>query len=158
MKCVAEWTVPPQVRNIAIITAGIDAFCRMNGFSERDSRQLQVAVEGVFAYCARSIRERLSTACIRTQLYWRESSIVTVIEYHGEGGELDEMLKPDAGQPVRRTSFEAMGVFIAREILDSLVCKRRFDLAGGNRLNTYTLEYSLAETGKDHKEAQGSSA
>ncbi|WP_157054873.1 hypothetical protein [Salidesulfovibrio brasiliensis] len=143
MKCVAEWIVPSRVRNVALITAGLEAFCGMNGFSERDSRQLQVAVEGVFAYCARTLSGNGEYTCIRCKLFWEDRRITVELEYSGKGGELDEMLRPDKNRPVRRTSFEAMGVFIARELLESLVCISRYDLALGGRLNTYTLTYSL---------------
>lgn len=149
MSCIAEWTLPPRVRNVAVITAGVDAICHMNGFSRHDSGRLQVALEGIFAYCVRSINSKCASSPIRVRLYWKDLKVSAEIEYYGPGGDLDDMLKRDSKMPLRRTSFEAMGLFIARDLVETLSYSGRFDLTAGGKLNSYVMEYTLARNDED---------
>ena len=141
MKTVVRWVVPPRLKNIGIINAGIDVFCRSQRFSQEDSLRLQACVEGVFGYCVGNICSQGQRDEIIIRLQHQGVEVSLVMQHSGPGGEWDGQLKEGAGLHIRRTSFDSMGLFIAIEMLQSLACDNYFDIATGQNVRTYTLKY-----------------
>lgn len=141
MNSVVRWIVPPHKRAIGIINAGIAAFARDNTLSRQDTLRLQVSVEGVYQYCVRNINEALETEEIAVALYRDSKHVKIVIQHCGAGGEWDIHLKDGHDKSIRRTSFEAMGLAIALDMLESLNHTSQLDIATGRTLRTYTLLY-----------------
>ena len=84
MRPMATWVMPPRKRTVSIINAGLEAFCRINGFDNLDSQRLQVCVEGVFIYCVNNIREFNSSADLSVKLFWEEQNLKVVIQHDGD--------------------------------------------------------------------------
>ncbi len=143
MNAVISWVVPPRKRNVGIVNAGVDSFCRANGFSHRDSLRLQVCVEGVFGYCVGNIRSQGKRSEITLSLYWIGKKIQMIMQHNGPGGEWDDLLKDDSDPKIRRTSFESMGLFIAKEILQSLSFEDHYDIATGDIMKSYELVFMM---------------
>lgn len=141
MQAIVRWVVMPRRVEVAIINAGIEAWMAVEGFDPLDSRRLQVCVEGVFSYCVGAIRAGGGAEDIAVTLFRLDDRLRVLIEHSGPPGEWDDCLKLDGCPPIKRTSFEAMGLFIARELLHSLSCESRYDVAVGASLRTYELIY-----------------
>lgn len=139
-KFVAGWTLPPRPRLIALINSGLEAYARMEGLSIERSRRLQVAVEGVFAYCARALRAHDSAGKICVELYRSRDLLRVCILHCGPGGEFDTMLAHGKIEEIRRTSFEALGLVLAGDMADSLTFESRFDLTLGETLRSFRVE------------------
>ncbi|MBI9079838.1 MAG: hypothetical protein JEY79_08870 [Pseudodesulfovibrio sp.] len=154
MKEEASWSMPPRRRAIVIVNAGLDAFCSINGFSPLDSKRIQVCVEGVFIYCVNNIHALSGREEIRVRLFWEDRKLKILIQHDGPKGEWDESLKVREF-PIRRTSFEAMGLFIAKEILSSLTYESLFDVVSGQVINTYELVYQLDYEASAHRKVGG---
>lgn len=140
---IVSWTVAPVRGHANIINAGIEAFFRDNGFGREDGLRLQACVEGVFSYCVRNIREHGQSDAVRVDLFWKQREIRVVVRHTGPGGEWDVSLKPDCTAPIRRIDFDAMGLFIAREIADELSFDSQYDLAAGRGYKEYEIVYRL---------------
>lgn len=145
MNSVVRWIVPPKKKGIGIINAGIAAFARDNDLDKQSTLRLQVSIEGVYQYCVRNIIEAFQTEEIGVALFKGNDKIKAVIQHCGAGGEWDVHLKEGHDQAIRRTSFEAMGLAIALDMLDSLTHTSQLDLTTGRTLKTYELVYCLSD-------------
>ncbi len=142
MISVVRWIVPPHKKAIGIINAGIAAFARDSLLSKQETLRLQVSVEGVYQYCVRNINEAFENEEIGVALYTNKKQVKIVIQHSGAGGEWDIHLKEGQDKHVRRTSFEAMGLAIALDMLESLEHTSHLDLTSGRTLRTYTLLFT----------------
>lgn len=143
MPPIMEWRLPPSLRRLAMINAGIDAFCSMNGFGSDASRRVQLGLEGLYAYCVRNILAAKEHVEIRVRLFWEETCLRIEVSHHGPGGEWDEQLKMK--REIRRTSFEAMGLVISRDLMDDVTFESNYDMTAGVMLRTYALQFALAK-------------
>lgn len=144
MNAVVRWIVPPRRKAIGIINAGIEVHGRNNGYSGNDIQRLQLGVEGVYAYCVRNIQTAGEAEEIGVSLSQGKGKVKVVIQHSGSGGEWDSHLKKDSDHRIRRTSFEALGLFIALEFVDSLIHDSQLDLTTGRNLKTYEMVMSHA--------------
>lgn len=144
MRKIITWLVPPRKGDVVMVNNGIDAYCRANAISHRDSLRIQVCVEGVFAYLVQNIRNVKSWNEIHIDLFREDATVKVVMEHCGPGGEWDPALKADSSIKIRRTSFDSMGLFIAYDVLDSLTYDSWFDLGAGNCIRSYELRYALS--------------
>lgn len=138
-----SWTVTPVIGNVAIINAGIAAFFKGNGFAELDSLRLQTCLEGVFGYCVGNIKDNGLMEDITIDLSWVERDIIIAVRHHGPGGQWDSILSRETDKPIKRTSFESMGLFIARDLLHSLIYQGQYDIVSGHLVRTYNLVYRM---------------
>lgn len=141
MKPIINWSVAPRKKNIAMINEGIDAFCRLYAIGSDDSLRLQGCVEGVFSYLVGNIRALASNDTIHTSLFWDTPDVTVRMVHSGPGGEWDECLRAGHKGEIRRTSFDSMGLFIARDLLHELHFESRYDLGQGQATRTYELIY-----------------
>lgn len=141
MQAIVRWVVVPRRSDVAIINAGLDVWMAVEGFDPLDSRRLQVCVEGVFSYCVGAIRAGGGAEDIAVTLFRLDDRLRVLMQHSGPPGEWDDCLKLDGCPPIKRTSFDAMGLFIARELLHTLSCDSRYDMAVGCPLKTYELVY-----------------
>lgn len=140
---VSRWTVPPRSRLIALVNAGLEAYTRMEGQSVERSLRLQVAVEGVYAYCVRTLRAHESAEKISVELYRGSGRLRVCVTHCGPGGEFDAMLADGRIEEIRRTSFEALGLVIAGEMVESLTFDAHFDLGLGENRKRFQLEIAV---------------
>jgi hypothetical protein len=120
VQAIVRWVVMPRRSEVAIINAGLDVWMAVEGFDPLDSRRLQVCVEGVFSYCVGTIRAGGGTEDIAVTLFRLDDRLRVLIQHSGPSGEWDDCLKLDTSPAIKRTSFDAMGLFIAKELLCSL--------------------------------------
>lgn len=140
---IVSWSVFPAKGNVNIINAGIAVFFCDNGFSREDGLRFQACVEGVFSYCVGNIRAQGKSDAIRVDLSWADRELRAVVQHAGPGGEWDTFLDKESPMPIRRTSFDSMGLFIAREMADALIYRSQYDLAAGRGLKEYEILYKL---------------
>lgn len=143
MNSVVRWIVPPKKKAIGIINAGVAAFARDAALSRQDTLRLQVSIEGVYQYCVRNITEAFQAEEIAVALFRGDHAVKVVVQHCGAGGEWDVQLKDGHDRNIRRTSFEAMGLSISLDMLDSLTHTSQLDLTSGRTLKTYELIYAL---------------
>ncbi len=138
-----SWSVSPAKGNVNIINAGIAVFFRDNGFSREDGLRFQACVEGVFSYCVGNIRAQGKSDVIRVDLSWADRELRAEVKHAGPGGEWDAFLDKESPMPIRRTSFDSMGLFTAREMADELIFRSQYDLATGQGFKEYEILYKL---------------
>lgn len=138
-----SWIVPPARRSVGIINSGVEAFFSQNGFDREDGLRLQACIEGVFNYCVGNIRSKGQTLQVNVDLFWKERELRVVVRHTGPGGEWDAYLKREHQESIRRTSFDSMGLFIAREIADGLFFDSQYDLTTGTGYMEYEIVYDL---------------
>ncbi|MDD4953129.1 MAG: hypothetical protein PHV85_11315 [Desulfovibrionaceae bacterium] len=134
-----EWRLEPDARLARVLTAGIQALMDLNGARQADCDRLQLAVEGVFAYLCQILREARvrESVCAGMEIFGNEARVW--LEHMGPKGDLDHFFEPDSTDKIKRTSFEALGLFLAREMSDSLVCERRYDYHKGKKVSRFTI-------------------
>jgi len=143
MALIASWSMPPARGSVNIVNAGIEAFFLANGFERRHCLRFQACVEGVCNYCMGNIRERGEGEDVHIRLYWEDRTLRVLVLHHGPGGEWDHVLDERHRGKVRRTSFEAMGLFIADELADSLIFRSQYDVVAGRTVREYEFGYAL---------------
>ena len=143
MPYVASWSFPPAKGGVNIVNAGIDAFFRTNGLGQGRSLRFQACIEGVCNYCAGNIRERGGAEEIYLRLYWEDRSLRGLVYHYGPGGEWDHALDARHRGRVRRTSFDALGLFIAQELAADLVFRSQYDVVAGRTVREYEIFYDL---------------
>ncbi|QJB56917.1 hypothetical protein [Pseudodesulfovibrio sp. zrk46] len=145
MRKIITWQVPPRKLDVAIVNSGVNAYCQSADISEQDSLRLQVCIEGVFSYLATNIRSVEVWKEIRIEMYRGDGEVKVIMEHCGPAGEWDRALCANPELKIRRTSFEAMGLFIAYDMLEELTCDSWFDMGTGNNLRQYTLIYRISQ-------------
>jgi hypothetical protein len=152
---IAEWILAPNLRLVRVLNSGIRSYCELVGLQDWACARIELAVEGVFAYCARTLKAQCRPGePIHVRLY-HESGILRIeISHEGQGGEYDACLDPTPSFELRRTSFEAMGLYIAREMLDGLTHDYRWDITAQANLNRYILtwKFGLPEGAEEPQE------
>jgi len=152
---IISWTLPPRRKSIGIVNAGIENFCRSRGYADEDSLRLQVSVEGVYGYCVGNILAFGGKQRITITLLEGANELGVDIEHDGPGGEWDEALKDGSARDIRRTGFDAMGLFIADEFLHNLVFDSRYDVVKGSGHRVYSLLYRMTKSRYPEEESEG---
>jgi anti-sigma regulatory factor (Ser/Thr protein kinase) len=100
--------------------------------------KVSLALEEVFSYCLKLIQTEKNPPRI-TLIYRNEqTSMHIIIEHHGPRGTLEKNFLPGREGSFKMTSFEAIGLQIARNLMDDLRYVQLFD--GTNR---FTIEIQL---------------
>jgi hypothetical protein len=146
MQAIVKWILAPRRCDIGIINAGVSVWLAAEGYGSLDSSRLQVCVEGVFSYCVGTIRGAGGNEDIAVSLFRLDDGVRVLVQHSGPAGDWDDSLMVDANPEIKRTTFDAMGLFIARELLHSLTCESRYDMVLGCPLKTYDLVYRPLET------------
>lgn len=140
--------MPPTRNSVPVINAGIEAICRVHGFDAYDADRLQVCMEGVFMYCVKTLMDQANHEPISVKLFKDGWKIAADIERTGMSGEFDMLLR-DPTRPIKRVSFEALGLYIAREMLQTLTSDTPFDIVSGRQITRYKFTYHLGEVSGD---------
>ena len=121
-------TAPADLSAVSLINPMVAVVCNSCRMSEESRMKVGVAVEEVFTYCAGLIGKREEALRVTLFFYRDQDSLHVILEHAGPRGELEDHLLPGACSAIKRSSFEAMGLYIARESLDRL---EYFPAAGG---------------------------
>ncbi|GAB6058066.1 hypothetical protein [Desulfonatronum parangueonense] len=117
---VVRVTVAPRKELVVVVNAGLEGLCRLMNYPEDVSKRLQLATEEVFLYVVNTIRTTKMNADITARFRHHARSFQIVIEYPGIRGPLDHYLRLGHLHLLQVKTFEALGLCLASQILDSL--------------------------------------
>ena len=120
MQEVVRVTVTPRREMVVVVNAGLEALCRLRKTPQEDAKRLQLAVEEVFLYALSTIKTSKHNADISARFRVHDDGFQVVIEYPGIRGPLDHYLRADHLHLLQVKTFEALGLCIARKLMDSL--------------------------------------
>ena len=128
-------SVCPKAEIIGVVNAGLDALCAYIAFPVDKARRLQLATEEIYLYTINTIRRAglKSTVTVRFRCY--SDGFQIVVEYIGPRGPYDSYLKPGQLQSLKVKDFDALGLCLAANVLDTL--KASFWSVEG--INSYLL-------------------
>ncbi len=130
----------PQLEAVALLNPIVGLVCEKCAMPKDKKYNVLIAVEEIFSYCVKILSKRKSGSRIRI-LFCRDSKALhIIIEHEGPIGELERTLTSGFKKAIKRTSFEAMGLYLARESVDLLY----FVMVPGGR-NRFTLSKQFME-------------
>lgn len=141
MKPFAEWRIFADPRLVPLVVRGVEAYCQALELAPEHAMRLQLAVEGVLNYCTPLARESLTGPEVTARLYLSGGTIRVEVEHDGARGPLDQYFEPGAKEPFKCVSFEALGMSMAKDILDEMVCRHVPRLNAHSGLTRYCLGY-----------------
>jgi anti-sigma regulatory factor (Ser/Thr protein kinase) len=124
-------TVIPNIRMLKIIqniTQDIGAQC---GLEQDKISKVTLAVEEVFSYCVKLVRTEKTPSRITITYRQEQTSLLIIIEHQGPRGLLEKHFLLGRKESLLLSTFEAIGMHIAHNLLDDLRYVRLFD--GTNR-------------------------
>jgi anti-sigma regulatory factor (Ser/Thr protein kinase) len=113
-------TVSPRPDLISVINAGLKALCEIVCLSPENCSRLQLATEEVFLYAVKTLKTAELNAAITVRYNHVADGFQIIVEYPGPRGPLDKYLKPGRLHLLEVKTFEALGLCLAQNILDSL--------------------------------------
>ncbi len=143
MKPFAEWRVFPENRLIPVVTGGLEAFCRALDLGAEHSLRLQLALEGVLGYCMHLAREPMAQREVTARVFLADRMVRMEVEHDGPRGLLDHFFESGGRDRFKRTSFEALGMYLASEIMDEMTFHRVPRISSSTALSRYCLGYDL---------------
>ncbi len=141
MKQVLKISALPEPEIYSALHPAFEVLFGRFGFAREQAVNIVVAVEEVFAYCVNLIRSVKSKSRIDISINHDGSHLKIIIEHDGPRGPLEKHLTEDSQKKIERTSFEALGLYIAREVIDELTYTGYW---GGK--NAFTLIVKFPET------------
>lgn len=145
-----QLTVLAEIEALHPVQSCLRSFCDSFGLYEKDYEKLSLAVEEVFSYCVKllGVTNRKERITIR---FNEGLPYITInMEYRGPTGALEKYFKPGQGKKsFKRDTFDALGLFLANEMLSSLEFSYTRD--GGNIFYlTYVVERNSSLIHKSH--------
>ena len=143
MKKVLKISTLAELEMYSMLHPCLEALFNRFGFDKNRATLLVIAVEEVFAYCVKLINSVESDSRIDIAIKLDKSHLHIVIVHNGPRGSLEKHLMEGSKKEIERTSFEALGLYIAREVIDKL---RYTGFWGGE--SEFTLTVKLPEVAK----------
>ena len=143
MKEVLKISTLADLEMYAMLQPSLEALFKKFGFDEKQATMLVIAAEEVFAYCVKRIHSVKSKSRIAIGVILDNPYLLIIIEHDGPRGSLEKHLMEGSEKKIERTSFEALGLYIAREVIDEL---RYTGFWGGK--NEFTLMVKFPESAK----------
>jgi len=147
----ATVSVKADRRLICVVNAGLRALCDQLGLDEKRRYRLQLGTEEVFLYCVDTIRKTGTGGAVTVRFAHDASGFQIIVEYMGKRGELDKYLQPGMLKNMKVKTFEALGLCLAANILDTL----RNDYWAAAGLNRYFMTYNCPSCAEDESENGG---
>lgn len=130
--------VAPNIRMLTVIqkiTQEIGELCDLE--NERLPKLL-LAVEEVFGYCLKMVRQEIQPPRIKITYRKENGALLIIIEHQGPQGALERHFLPGREETFASTTFEAVSLKLAHDLLDKLSYAALHD--GTNR---FTLAVNL---------------
>ncbi|MDD2238040.1 MAG: hypothetical protein PHP44_14680 [Kiritimatiellae bacterium] len=97
------------------------AFCRGKNISAETVNRLSFALEAVVTYCSKVIRDSHEDHLIQILFSSNESHLEILIEYGPDRGPIEPYFRHGCrDKRFKVTTFEALGLHIARELIESI--------------------------------------
>lgn len=138
MEKILTITIRPDLEVYTLVSPSLEAVFKKSGLDENKAAMLVVAVEEVFVYCAKLLIADKNNAWVDISVGMDAMTLQVTIAHDGPCGSLEKYFIKGSNQKIKRTSFEALGLYIAREIVNELEY-RRF---GGGK-NEFVLVMNL---------------
>lgn len=120
MSEIATLTIQPKPQLFRIIAEAMGAYFDMRSVPQAEALKLQLVAEEIFGYCLATLARHERRSDITFRFHETDTTLTVMLEYIGPPGELDAALRRDGH--IERTSFEALGLSIARQFADSISC------------------------------------
>lgn len=138
MEKIIAISIGPDLEVYALVRPCLEAVFKKAGLDEKKAAMLVVAVEEVFMYCAKLLTAAKNKSWVDIRVGMDDRNLHVAIAHDGPCGSLEKNFIKGSSQKIKRTSFEALGLYIAREIVNELEY-RRF---GGGK-NEFVLVMNL---------------
>lgn len=135
-------TVMPSIRMLPVIQLITQEIGDQLGLEKDKILKTTLAVEEVFSYCLKMVQKEKDPSRITITYRQENISLRIITEHQGPQGVLERHFLPGREESFPLTSFEAIGLKIAHDILDELRYVRLYD--GRNR---YTATIKLSTEG-----------
>ncbi len=115
-------TVMPDIRMLPVIQKVTQEIGEQLGLEKDRIVKTTLAVEEVFGYCIKMVRKEKKKKLSRITISYRQeqTSLHIRIEHQGPHGTLEKHFLPGREESFLLTTFEAIGLKIAHDILDDL--------------------------------------
>lgn len=133
--------IAPNRHAFSVLASSVEAFGKLCGLSENRADKLVLAVEEIFTYCAKMLGKEPNKNLVEIGFLTESSFLQITIEYFGPVGELEHYFAPGSSGTLKRDSFEALGLYLAHQVVDKLVFSRT--LTGKNQF-ALTLSAALS--------------
>ncbi|MBA3010885.1 MAG: ATP-binding protein [Proteobacteria bacterium] len=141
MEKILTISIRPDLEVYSLVRPSLEAVFKKSGLAEDKAEMLVVAVEEVFIYCTKLIAATKNKLWVEISVGMDDINLQVAIAHDGPCGALEKYFIKGSNQKIKRTSFEALGLYIAKEIVNELEY-RRF---GGGK-NEFVLVMNLPQT------------
>ena len=131
-------TLAPRIRMLPILQAATREIGDQLGLDGERILKITLAVEEVFGYCLRMGRKEQQPSSVTVAYRQEQACLQVVIEHQGPQGLLERHFLPGREGSFSLTTFDAIGLKIAHDILDNLSYVRLYDGTG-----RYTISVDL---------------
>ncbi len=138
MSEIATITVQPKPQIFRIVAAAMGAYFELRSVPQAEAVKLQLVAEEIFGYCLATLTKHERRSEVTFRFHETDATLTVMLEYIGPRGELDILLRGDGR--IERTSFEALGLSIARQFADSITCGYWFTQG----MNRYSIVHQRA--------------
>jgi anti-sigma regulatory factor (Ser/Thr protein kinase) len=138
MEKILTISIRPDLEVYTLVRPSLEAVFKKSGLDENKTSMLVVAVEEVFSYCAKLLIAAKNKSWVDISVGMDDINLQVAIAHDGPCGSLEKYFIKGSNQKIKRTSFEALGLYIAKEIVNELEY-RRF---GGGK-NEFVLVMNL---------------
>lgn len=128
-------SIPSVPYAFSFIRPSVEVFAGECGLEEGKISKLVLAAEEVFSYCCKLASKSAKKEPIQVSFQLEPNRLGIVLEYIGPQGTLEKRLSPSGSGVISRDSFDALGLYIAKQAVESLQYQYTFD--GTNRYSLY---------------------
>lgn len=124
-------TVKPNIRMLPLIQKITQEIVEQVGLAKDRIPTTALAMEEVFGYCVKMLRTEKKPSGVTITYRQERTALHIIIEHQGPQGILERYFRPGREESFKLTTFDAVGLKIARDVVDDLRYVRDYD--GTNR-------------------------
>lgn len=124
-------TVMPNIRMLPVIQKITQEIGEQFGLGKDKALKTTLALDELFGYCLKLVQKEEKPSRITVTYRQELTSLHIIIEHQGPPGVLEKHFLPGREESFLSTTFDAVGLKIARDIVDDLRYIRLYD--GTNR-------------------------
>lgn len=124
MEKILTISLGPDLEVYTLLRPSLEAVFKKSGLEEKKAEMLVVAVEEVFMYCAKLLTAAKNNSWIDICVGMDAITLQVAIAHDGPCGSLEKYLIKGSNKKIKRTSFDALGLYIAKEIVNELEYRR----------------------------------
>lgn len=117
----AVLAVTPATSSLRYLDPVVQAFCRNKALPPEQVNRLSFAVDAVVAYCFRVLHDNKDDSLVHLIFQSDANYLEVMVEYGTERGNIEPYFRHGCrGKKFKVTSFEALGLYVARELVQSI--------------------------------------